>query len=401
MRAGIRNVLLGTFAAWGFGMILWALLDYDAGYLRMLTALGFLSGVLGTAAVRRGAVGQWLCMGVTMVLAILGGVWQGPRPWGSMYALVCGILIYLAMMGGGYGFFVPLGICSLLIQIIGLLAGGQILGIVFVILSLLLTLDGFRERSQRRGQLENQVDQMSPGPAGFTEHSFLLMALFFVVCILGAIVVALILMALFSGIMAMANHLAGNAMVIWQRIYDALERFREWFWSLFQDIGPEPMEPEEQTERTVLYGTPNAIPSIILIIALIIGGGALATGGVVYVFHARKVFRRRELPGPRDYEDTVERLERPARKPRGQRSGRQRRKEYQGAMKIRFAFQQLMRRRQAKGCQVYSKTPNELREDVALEDDLIDAYNQVRYGDKEPTDEELSAAEAYLKSKDT
>ena len=69
-------------------------------------------------------------------------------------------------------------------------------------------------------------------------------------------------------------------------------------------------------------------------------------------------------------------------------------------MKIRFAFQQLLRRREQTEPMACAKTPNELREqDSADADTVIDAYNRVKYGLGNVTEQELQAARRYVKGR--
>ena len=73
-----------------------------------------------------------------------------------------------------------------------------------------------------------------------------------------------------------------------------------------------------------------------------------------------------------------------------------------GRLKIRFVYQSLLKRRMAQegGAAGRYETPNELQPHLPTEAaGLIDAYNGVRYAGAEPTEAQLSQAQALLKQK--
>lgn len=99
-----------------------------------------------------------------------------------------------------------------------------------------------------------------------------------------------------------------------------------------------------------------------------------------------------------DYVDEIEALERPRTHRRFHRQSGQSFSDFaDDRLKIRFAFQQLLRRRKEKDNLAHTKTPNELRqEELEEEDRLIAAYNRVRYGDGNVTKKDILAAKRYL-----
>ena len=124
----------------------------------------------------------------------------------------------------------------------------------------------------------------------------------------------------------------------------------------------------------------------------------MVTAGIAAMQHSR---RAGILALMRDYIDEIERLERPIRKRRKWFNRKQRFDDFDSpAMKIRFAFQQLLRRREQTEPMACTKTPNELREqDSADADVVIDAYNRVKYGLGNVTEQELQAARRYVKGR--
>ena len=98
-----------------------------------------------------------------------------------------------------------------------------------------------------------------------------------------------------------------------------------------------------------------------------------------------------------DYVEEYEALERPKWR-LFHRKRKERHPDYQGAMKVRYAFQTLLRNRMKQDPTAYTKTPNELRKEQDT-DDLIDAYNRVRYGDGNVPQGQLENVEKWLKNR--
>ena len=66
-------------------------------------------------------------------------------------------------------------------------------------------------------------------------------------------------------------------------------------------------------------------------------------------------------------------------------------------LKIRFVFQQMLRHRIKSEPDVLFRTPNELTNaQDPLENQLMNSYNRVRYGNKAATDQEVHFAADYL-----
>ena len=390
----IRSTLLGGFGAWALGLILQRLLGVQNGALGLLGALGAVGGLLGAIFARREKWGY----GVLMFLVAAGfSVALQRQDCGVVYVFAAAVLTFVGAAAGGHGFYPPMGIVPVLLLILGsVISEGtlQIAAGIGGLFCLVLLLDGCRERSIRKGQ---HLGQKSPirGQQNIKINSIVLTALFF----LGALAVSagiyLLLMLLGRLLSVLFAYLAEEAGAAYGQLEVLVNRFNEWFWSLFHWEGP------ERGTRIEVSGNGKPLPKLVvagslaLMVALITGGGTLALALAAFVgYRHRKPKRFTETA--EDYVDEVEWLERPGF--RGLFKGRFRSTgNYQGAMAVRHAFQTLLRRRQRAGETVFSRTPNELRRQDAAENAIIASYNRVRYGGIEPTTEEVALAKKYVK----
>ena len=146
-------------------------------------------------------------------------------------------------------------------------------------------------------------------------------------------------------------------------------------------------------------GSGSLLTTVLFVLLVAVGVALLAGAAGTAMLRSRRG-KARNAQEP-DYVDEVEALKRPRRRLFDwlkHRTGP--RSDYHGAMKIRFAFQQLLRRRKETDSTAYAKTPNELRQPgQADQDALIDAYNRVRYGHGGVTEADIAAAERVLKAK--
>jgi hypothetical protein len=133
---------------------------------------------------------------------------------------------------------------------------------------------------------------------------------------------------------------------------------------------------------------------VLLFVALAIG---LCTAAGAALLGARKRAKKQEAVS--DYVDEIERLERPKGFLRRKTRGRQKLSDFQSPnLKLRFVFQQLLRKKQKTQPGAITRTPNELRDDtIRDEETVIAAYNRVKYAQGDVSPEELRAAERYLK----
>lgn len=390
----LRNMLLCAMGAWGMGQVLGSLLRLGTDFGRILAVIGLFGGFLGSLFVRKGRTAAAVMAVVTVVSCVLLRRWE----FGIVYGFAAALLTFLGTAMGGYGFYPPVGIFSTLLLVLTALMTEntvQLLAGILGIFSLALLLDGCRERSLRKGQLLGQTAPAGSGPAGLTENSLMMTALF----LLGAVVLAvgiygilLLLGRLFSLVFKILSQEAGEVYA-WLDAWG--DRFYEWFWSLFHWEGP------ERGISVDVGGNGKPLPKVVvagslaLMIALIAGGGTLVLG-----LAAAITYRQRRPKGvvkeTEDYVDEVEWLQRP-RLRQWVKNRFQPKRHYQGDMQIRYAFQIMLLRRQQAGETVFYRTPNELRRQEPVENALIDAYNRVRYGDSEPTAEELALADRYIK----
>ena len=177
--------------------------------------------------------------------------------------------------------------------------------------------------------------------------------------------------------------------------------FWRWFRSLFHfKKGIDSAEPPGDYVPKQYSGGPGSwLMTILLVAATAVLLLSIAAGAGTILLRRQK--RPREESEVQDYIDEIERLERPIRKRRKWFSRKQRFDDFDSpAMKIRFAFQQLLRRREQSEPMACTKTPNELREQDSTDADaVIDAYNRVKYGLGSVTEQELQAARRYVKGR--
>ena len=395
----LRNTLLGTLGAMGVGLLLCRMLRYDARFLWLLTGLGSMAGILASIAVPRGRACQGICISVTVIASWIGGAWQIGNLWGGVYAMAATIAVYLAVFTGGYGFPAKLGLVTVTALLIDLLMTTGIyqgISCVAAIAAGILTMDGMRDRSLRKAQLQNQIDRVSHGGTGLTVNSIMLTALFLIGAVLAAAVSYLLIRLLWMGILALISKLSGPAgdLFAWLRVLQ--QRFYAWFISHFQ-YTPEGPHVTEDFDDVMDWtpGTGLLMTSSVLMIALfIIGAGMIAAAGAVFVYQTHKP-KANPSDMPMDYVEEYEKLERPKWR-LFHRKRKERHPNYHGTMMVRYAFQALLRNRMKHDPTAYTKTPNELRKEQDA-DDLIDAYNRVRYGDGDVPQGQLEKVEKWLK----
>ena len=397
----LRNTLLGTLGTMGVGLLLCRMLRYDVRFLWLLTGLGSMAGILASIAVPRGRACQGICIGVTVIASGICGAWLIGNLWGGVYAMAATIAVYLAVFIGGYGFSAKLGLVTVTALLIDLLMTKgiyQSISCIAAIAAGILTMDGMRDRSLRKAQLQNQVDRVSPVGTGLSASSIMLTAMFLIAAVLAAVVSYLFLRLLWMGAAAPISKLSGPAgdLYAWFRVLQ--QRFCAWFISHFQYTPEGPHVTEEYDDAMDWTpGTGLLMTSSVLMIALfIIGAGMIAAAGAVFVYQVRKP-KANPSDTPMDYVEEYEALEHPKWR-LFHRKRKERLPDYQGAMKVRYAFQTLLRNRMKQDPVAYTKTPNELRKvQDTLEDELIDAYNRVRYGDGIVPQGQLENVEKWLK----
>jgi hypothetical protein len=174
----------------------------------------------------------------------------------------------------------------------------------------------------------------------------------------------------------------------------------QWFSDLFPDIPEdEPSGASTASNEQPIYtgGDGSWLSTVLLVLLFVALAIGLCAAAGACLLRARKRAKKQETVS--DFVDEVEKLERPKGFLRRKQRGRQKLSDFRSPnMKLRFVFQQLLRKKQKTQPQAITKTPNELRDDtVQDEETVISAYNRVKYAQGEVTPEELQAAERYLK----
>ncbi len=400
----LRGTLLGVLGAFGAGLILARVLGLEMWYSLLLAGAALLGGTSGAWGFGKGQRQAGLLLALAAALSFLLGGFLTRGFFAALGAGTAAVLVFAGVYFSGYGFCGPLGCWSVVLPVSAIFLSGspgarwQTLAALCAIAALVLALDGFRDISLRRGQHLGKGDRL--GDPGGVQGGTLRMYLLF---LLGSLLAAALLIGLGSllaqGMKALGRFLLYGTGRFGYFLAQLLQRFMNWLLSLL------PKAPEDRdsfigdsVDEPVYTGGPGS-PTSTLILILLIGLAVVAIGIFAGSHILRKRPRQRRNVSSMDYVDEIEPLERPRRRLRDLFPKKPRARDYQGSMKIRFAFQELLRRREKDDPRAVSKTPNELRRDQAREDALIDAYNQVRYSGREATADQVAAAEAYLRGK--
>jgi amino acid transporter len=321
-----------------------------------------------------------------------------------IFVVLTGLLSAGALLVSGYGFYTPLGIWTMVLLALSIPAATK-LGLrmpdtVGLLLALGLTLDGLRDSSMRKGQLRGRDSAHLENPGNLLEHSYGLLAIF----ALGAVILGLLTFGfshyLGRGISALAGGSVAGVSGILRWIVWLITFIIQWFSDLFPDLpedGPGEGLSRDIDQPVYTGGDGSWLSTVLLVILLVtLAIGLCAAAGAV-LLGARKRAKKQETAS--DFVDEVEKLERPKGFLRRKQRGRQKLSDFRSPnMKLRFVFQQLLRKKQKTQPQAITKTPNELRDDtIQDEKTVISAYNRVKYAQGEVTPEELQAAERYLK----
>lgn len=401
----LRSVCLCALGSWGAGLILCRVLGLAPAASLPLCFGGGLCGSLAFLCQNRGRVFSGMLLGLGLLCAAaLGYMLGGLRP--LLFSVAAGLLCFGAVTLGSCGFYGPLGVWSVVI-----LSGSTLLAGAFgpgwqgasalgAAICLGLTLDGFRENSVRKGRLLHRDTPMG-NAFGLTGNSRLLLGLFF----LAAVAAALGIMGVFSlisgGLRQLGHFLLTGTGKLGYIVAMLLGKLITWLLSLLPNAPGESRSFSDSTDfkfdlEPYDGGSPGS--TLLFVMLLVVGAVALVTVSGLLILR-KKRHKKEAVPEICDYVDEIERLERP----KWRSFSRWRRKtvkvsNYRGAMKIRFAFQQFLKKRLAEDSAARTKTPNELRrEGHPDEDTLIDSYNRVRYGNRDVTEEELAAAERVCK----
>lgn len=404
----IRTVLVSLLGGFGLGLTLCWFLYLAPVYSLYFVLCGGIGGLISCWHGNRKAL-YALALGGAVCAAVLGTVLSH---WSAV--VVAGVTVYLLLFGGGtlggYGFYAPMGIWSILALLAALLTAGgfppqwRYAALGAMGLALLLTLDGFRANSLRKAMMQHRDDGALRNPSGIMERSFWTYLGFIGIALAAALVVLALGFALWQLLkylwVYIDHYLLQDGAGVFAWLRRMLLRFIAWFQSLFHGQEDHPEIEMNDTLRDdgwqpLVYAASSML-TILLVVACALAAAALAAGLVVGIVHKAKPKQR--LIETEDYIDEIEALDRPPKLRWFQRKRGQRFTDFaDDRMKIRFAFQQLLRRRRKKDPLAHTKTPNELREeDLQEEDTLIAAYNRVRYGAGTPSAEDVAAATRYL-----
>jgi hypothetical protein len=399
----LRGILLCGLGGLGVGMLLCGLLRLSPSGVAILVLAGLLGGTVGAAALERKNRMAGLLLGL-MLLAVAGlGIWWFRDALVVIFVVLTGLLSAGAMLVSGYGFYTPLGIWTLVLLALSIPAatklGLTVPGTVALLLALGLTLDGLRDSSMRKGQLRGRDSAHLENPGHLLEHSYGLLAIF----ALAAVALGLLTFGfshyLGKGISALAGGSVTGVSRILRWIVWLITFIIQWFSDLFPDLQEDHHGGGSgSSDQPVYTGGDGSWLSTVLLVLLFVTlaiGLCVATGAVL--LGARKRAKKQEAVS--DYVDEIERLERPRSFLRRKTRGRQKLSDFQSPdLKLRFVFQQLLRKKQKTQPGAITRTPNELRDDTVHDEaTVIAAYNRVKYAQGDVSPEELRAAERYLK----
>ena len=400
----VRNVLLCGLGSLGAGVLLTGLLGLPAYQIALFVAAGLLGSGIGAVTLEKSQ--KWMIglLSGGMVVTVVAGMVCLRDGFAAILLTVLYALTAGASVLGGFGYYGPTGWWCLVILALAYLTGqdnGILLGAM--LLAIVLTLDGFRDSAMRKAQLQDRYVKRLNNPSGILGYSILLLGIMLPV-LLGIGLLAMLLGDRLTGALgkiSLGSAHGASKLLYW--LNWLITAFLEWFRSLFRGA------PEKQGGTggggddyvpDIYTGGPGSwLLTILLVAATAVLLLSVAAGAGTVLL--RQMKRPREEAETQDYIDEVEQLERPARKRRKLFERKQRMEDFESpSMKIRFAFQQLLRRRGQTEPMAYTKTPNELREqDKADANAVINAYNRVKYGTGGVTEQELQAARRYVKGK--
>ena len=398
----IRTGLLCCLGSLGAGILLTGLLGLPEYHTALFVAAGLLGSGIGAMTLEKSQ--KWmiglLCGG--LIAAILAGILCLKDGMAMIFLAIVYALSAGAAMVGGYGYYGPTGWWCLAILALAYLLGehtGILLGAM--LLGLVLTLDGFRAGTMRKAQLKDQYAKRLDNPAGILGYSVMLLCIMLPV-LLGVGLLAMLLGNQLTGALGkIGTKSAPGLLKVMTWIQGLILAFWRWLRSLFHfKKGIDSAEPPGDYVPKQYSGGPGSwLMTILLVAATAVLLLSIAAGAGTILLRRQK--RPREESEVQDYIDEIERLDRPIRKRRKWFNRKQRFDDFDSpAMKIRFAFQQLLRRREQTEPMACTKTPNELREqDSADADAVINAYNRVKYGLGNVTEQELQAARRYVKGR--
>lgn len=399
----LRSTLLCILGSFSVGVLLCQIQHSDFwGTLVFLAAgaLGSLAGALVTGIKSKGCMllvaAGFLCCAIAAVVCF--GGYLMPIFGCAIYMLTFGALIV-----SGYGFYGPLGVWSTLLSALSAIAATGLfvpLTLAVTLGCLILTLDGFRDSSLRKGQHKKREYKTVDNPGHMVQHSYILLGLFFV----GALTLGLLTLGLSSGLLNGArramNEGVGGIGTVLNWIFWLIEAIIQWFSNLFPDLEPGSGSPMDLPDHDIpIYtgGKGSLLWTIIMVVVFVCACLLISILAGRLLLKARK--NAKSDDDICDFEDEIEELEHPRFGLRWKtRRKKQRYRDIQDpALKIRYVFQQLLRRKAKNDGTAIVKTPNELLDtSIPDEETLICSYNRVKYACGSVSGPELEAAERYL-----
>lgn len=401
----IRTLLICALGAFGGGIVFCRAMGYgpEGAFLFSLCGLGT-GWAAGCSLIRK-----WLMAIPGGILALTGiiasGIFHQDAAMGA-FAAVAGAISVLGVRLCGFGFHGGVGAWSLTLSVLGLVFTmgcglvWQTAAAVAAILDLLLYLEGLRYGSLRKGHfLKDNVPSL-----GRSQLQSVSQFAVFLAC---AVPVGLLFWGLWLVIgdvilEGLKNAAKGTGGFI-AAIAQAIEDFYIWLLQFFRvdpPVGGSRVGNDDDG-RGFSIGVQGLL-STAGTVAMVAAACFLVAGVGFYV--ARKGFKiARWKRQEEDYEEFDEELERPKGSLLRRFFNRLRKQKISDfsdpSMKVRFAFQQLLRKKQKEQGSVFHKTPNELLDPtIPGEEALVNAYNRVKYAKSTATPEEAAAAEAYVRT---
>lgn len=400
----IRSMLLCVLGSFSVGVLLCQIKDISLWGAAVFLIAGILGSTAGALATGSKSKGILVLLGIGLLSSAAVAVWR----FGGFLMPIFSCVIYMLTLGAlivsGYGFYGPLGVWSTILSALSAIAATGVLSLLTLCITigcLILTTDGFRDSSLRKSQHKKREYKTVDNPGHMVQHSYILLGLFLAVALLFGVVTLGLSSGLVNGAKRAMEEGTGGIGAVLNWIFWLIEAAIQWFSDLFPDLEPGRGTPAESGERDIpIYqgGDGSRILTLIMVIVFVCACLLLSIMAGRLLLKSRK--NAKNTDGVCDFEDEIEELERPR---FGLRWRLGKKKQHyrdiqDPALKIRYVFQQLLRRKSKNDGTAIVKTPNELLDTtVPDEETLICAYNRVKYACGNVSGTELEAAERYLR----
>lgn len=404
----IRGILLSLLGSFALGLILCRLWNLAPESALAFAAAGTLGAAAGALATGRSSGIGMAAMAAAILLSGLLGIWGFDGFLKPLVTVGLCLLTLAALTASGYGFYGPLGVYATLGAGLSMFISRswgdswEMAACITAISALLLTLDGFRDTSMRKSQHKNRSYRNIGNPAKIQQHSVLLVLIFLALALAAALLCRGVQSIVVAGIKALFSEGAVlyDEYLAW--IKPIIDAFQAWLRSILHrksgDGGGAGVEERDDGWKRLPYFGSAISTSIMVFCFIALCAAVSVLLGSLVIRSRMKGRNEKEIV---DYEDFVEKLDRPGFLKRWQnrKKGQKLRDFDSPAMKIRFIFQQMLRRKAKDDNSAILKTPNELLDPTVTDEDiLVDAYNRVKYGKGNVSNEDLAAAERYWKN---